>query len=247
VGVVRARRHISPWPVFARLWRARPPPAQGLERSLWLRWWRTRSRSLLGVGSRPLGVELPVRPSRTLEETPARYGGRLSLGRPKICGKMIIARDPSATDPHPFSMMAVPANIMSVPARSAPITMHVPANRCTSREPHAEQTKRRDLAKQIKGISATFRSASNGITPQTLASLIQAKCASAVDALALQIGDREQGRVHVCHIPKRNYLIFMRDRNILQRRGRHRILTGWTQSLPPLLRESGGSLRGVHI
>lgn len=38
--------------------------------------------------------------------------------------------------------------------------------RCTSREPHAEQTKRRDLAKWIKGISATFRSASNGTTPQ---------------------------------------------------------------------------------
>jgi len=65
--------------------------------------------------------------------------------------------------------------------------------RCTSRDPHAEQTKRRDFAKRVKGSSA--RSAARRMGYATLTSLIQAKRAGGLKALALQIGDG-RGRAH---------------------------------------------------
>lgn len=37
--------------------------------------------------------------------------------------------------------------------------------RCTAREPHVEQTNRRDLARAMKGVSGGERIASNAILP----------------------------------------------------------------------------------
>jgi hypothetical protein len=37
--------------------------------------------------------------------------------------------------------------------------------RCTAREPHAEQTNRRDLARAMKGVSGRARIASKAILP----------------------------------------------------------------------------------
>ena len=52
---------------------------------------------------------------------------RLPYARFALNMRSITKLSPSATDPHPSSMMAVPAHIMSVLTGGAPITMHVPA------------------------------------------------------------------------------------------------------------------------
>ena len=132
MGVIGASRHIVPRSVSAGLRRAWPPHAPRLERRLRLlrSGRRPRPWSLLGMGSRPLGLGLPVTPSCSDKRRPPCLAGVVVRAAPLNFARRRLSREtlsPLATDPYPFSVMAMPANVMSVLTRSAPIPMHVPA------------------------------------------------------------------------------------------------------------------------